>query len=305
MKCNRIPVVFAPLSTLTEKSLKGLHSWEAILRITHNKEADVTADWNSARTTNSEYQFAKDLHKQAARSRKSADKNTAVFITLVRENLKPMLGSSYSIAWNKVGFVNGSLAVPRTTERRLSLMKSIELFFTTQPEREIADVISAVIAKEVHDRLVNAISAADKARSEQRRCKSVRDAAVAVLRLRMQNLYRELKQFLGRDDQRWLEFGFNVPGDVSVPAAPKDLTVVSSATGRALLSWTRGVRVSRYRVARQVVSVDAEPVFVKTVTDTSVHLGDLPSGARVRFYVTAANEAGESLPSETVEIVVA
>ena len=68
--------------------------------------------------------------------------------------------------------------------------------------------------------------------------------------------------------------------------------------------WARAVGTERYHVYKQVGGVDAEPVLVATVRETSTDVGGLPSGAHVTFYVTALNVAGESLASQTVTAVI-
>jgi hypothetical protein len=45
-------------------------------------------------------------------------------------------------------------------------------------------------------------------------------------------------------------------------------------------------------------------VKVETVTETSKELSGLPTGKHVKFYLTAVNAAGESVPSQTVEVIV-
>jgi hypothetical protein len=302
-KDNSIPQVFDPLSTLAEQGIKGLAALST-LGVTHNTKELVMADFDAAHKAQSEYQFVKDAVVAALKALAAADKTATTLITVTRDNLKPTLGSKYSIAWNKVGFVNGSLAVPSTMDGRVSRVKSIELFFGAEPEREIAGVMTSELAADAHDALVTAISDVSKARSDQREKKAARDAAVAVLRQRMQNLYRELKQFLGPDDQRWLEFGFKVPSDVSTPDAPEGLTVAPGGAGEALLSWNHTVHTDRFNVYQEIVGVDAKPVKVASLTETSEELRRLPTGAHVKFYLTAVNSAGESQPSNVVEMVV-
>ena len=55
---------------------------------------------------------------------------------------------------------------------------------------------------------------------------------------------------------------------------------------------------------KQVVGVDADFVAAATVTDSDATISGLPPGSTVRIRVTAVNDAGESQPSATVEIVI-
>jgi hypothetical protein len=50
-----------------------------------------------------------------------------------------------------------------------------------------------------------------------------------------------------------------------------------------------------------VVGVDNEFVLAAAVTDTESNLNTFTPGQIVRVRVTAVNDAGESLPSDTVE----
>ena len=65
------------------------------------------------------------------------------------------------------------------------------------------------------------------------------------------------------------------------------------------VTWSAAPRAKDYRVSRQIVDVDAEPVEVGRFVDREVILQGLPSGREVRVLVTARNESGESLPQET------
>ena len=50
-----------------------------------------------------------------------------------------------------------------------------------------------------------------------------------------------------------------------------------------------------------MVGVDNEFILVATVTDTESNLNTFTTGQVVRVRVSAVNDAGESLPRETVE----
>ena len=65
-----------------------------------------------------------------------------------------------------------------------------------------------------------------------------------------------------------------------------------------------GEDAEHYRVWKQVVGVDADFVAAGSPTDSDFTLTGLPSGATVKVRVTAVNDAGESQPSVTKQIVV-
>jgi hypothetical protein len=301
---NKIPKAFDDLFSLAEKSADGLHSLGATLGIMHNTETIVRADLDSARTTNNLYQAAKTARLAATDTQDAADKNATAFLTTARDVLKQTLGSRYSQAWNEVGFISGSLAVPATLDERLALLKSMELYFLANAAQEVAPLITHQKAATLYDALSTAISALNAAWSEQREKKDARDAASEALRARLRKLYRELMQFLSDTDPRWLEFGFNVPADSEIPDAPEDLVVLAGASGHLVAQWPPAARGDRYRLYKQVVNVDPDFVYVDTVTDTSKDMNTFTPGAHVKVRVTAVNNAGESQPSNTVEQVV-
>ena len=77
------------------------------------------------------------------------------------------------------------------------------------------------------------------------------------------------------------------------------------APGTLLADWADARRATRYRVWIQVLTVDADFRAVATVTDSDATLTGLPSGKTVKVRITAANDAGESLPGTEVQAVVA
>jgi hypothetical protein len=121
----------------------------------------------------------------------------------------------------------------------------------------------------------------------------------------MRKLYRELQQFLDDNDPRWLEFGFNVPADDSIPGVPEDLAVTPAATGHLLARWSAAPRAVRYHVFKQVQGVDQDFVFALTANDTTADMNTLTPGAHVKVRATSVNDAGESAPTNAIEQVVA
>lgn len=299
-----IPMAIVLLKAFAETAVRGLHSLGAMLGITHNDAVAVQGDLDALVKADADSQTAKANLKAAQAAHDEQAEKAAVFLAVNRELLKPALGSRYSVLWNQAGFNNATLAVPRDPGARLAMVKSLEVFYETNPALETVGVATQVIAGALYESLAASIDALNAARVAQRDKKAARDAAMAAVAERLRALRRELKQFLGRNDSRWLEFGFAIPGSNTVPEPPNGLTATAGAVGSAVLNWARTISATRYRVFAQVVGVDADFVHVDTVTDLSKVITGLTPGAHVKFYVTAANSAGEGLPSETVELVV-
>jgi hypothetical protein len=281
-----------------------VHDLGAALGVVANTEAVMTAVVGNARKANTEYQFAIDASLVATAALDVQFEKAGKFIMLVRDNLKPIFGTRYSETWNKVGFFNRTLKVPQALKLRASLLKAIELFLDARPDLEIPNVMTKAMAETLYENFSAAMAASRDAKVEQRQKREVRDAAVAKLRLRITALRNELKPLLAADDPRWLDFGFGVPADVHVPAAPENLVVtVDPVTSHVVASWDDTVNTDRFRVYQRVIGTDTEYKPVDTTTDTSFDLGKFASGAQVEVQVTAINSAGESVPSTTSVVV--
>lgn len=297
-------MAFGDLSSGATTAADGAHIWGPTLVLVHNDETAIRNDNDAAQKKNLAYQAAKGDSVEKNAALEEAVEKAKIFITVTRELLKPKLGSRYSRAWDEAGFFNRTLEVPRSTPKRLAMVNSLKLFLEAHPELQVAGTATPEIGTTVYDDLSGSITAVNSAQVAQRKAKSERDVSVNTLRARLQNLYRELKQFLGPDDARWLDFGFHVPDDQTVPDAPKVFSVSAGAAGHLVLNWALPSGATRVRVFRQIVGVDAEFVHIDTLKESSKDIGGFTSGAHVKFYITAANGAGESQPSQTVEMVV-
>jgi hypothetical protein len=302
---NIIPRALDDLFSLAGTAADGLHSQQAPIGIMHNTETLVRADLEGARTRNNAFQAAKTARLAATENQTSADENATAFISTTRDVLKQTLGRQYSQAWDEAGFTSRSLAVPRTIEGRMSLLKSLELYLTAHPELEVASLnVTAAQAAACHGALSRAASAINAAWSDQRAKREARDEAVAALQERLRKLLGELSQFLSDSDPRWMEFGFNVPADSALPDVPEDVTVIPAASGHLLARWSPAPRASRYHVYKQVVGVDPDFVLAATVTDTAKDMNTFTPGMQVKVRIAAVNDAGASPLSDAIQQVV-
>lgn len=96
------------------------------------------------------------------------------------------------------------------------------------------------------------------------------------------------------------------------PGSPRVLEAVRQGPGELMLDWKSpgavGGRVSFYRVIRQKrsiggVQVESWGAWQVTTTATEFTLTDLERGVEYDFAVVAVNASGESLPSNTVSVV--
>ena len=102
----------------------------------------------------------------------------------------------------------------------------------------------------------------------------------------------------------WLAFGLNEPGAASTPDVPEAVSVVPGTPGVLHVNWPAARLAMHYRVWKQIVGTDANPIAVASPTDTEATLSGLPSGATVKITVTSVNDAGESTPSTEISVVV-
>ncbi len=234
-----------------------------------------------------------------------ADQEGRKFLRIVRNLLALRFGEFYSPAWAPTGFPNNSTAIPGTMGERQTLLRSLQNYFANHPEHEQASMgVTAVQAGIRFNASSDARSAVNNANDMVESSKIARDNALEELRRKMRGLIDELGQLMADDDSRWYSFGLNPPAAPDTPEVVEELVLSHGGTGIVLASWINPPRAERYRVLKQIVGVDAEPVAVETVYDTQFTFTGLTAGQTLRVQIVAANEAGVAGPSETVEIVV-
>jgi hypothetical protein len=302
---NTLPSAVNLLFTLANQAADGLHSLATPIGITQNTETKVRADLTAARAAEGVYQAALATRLTAAASQTDVGQQVRDWLYSARDEFKRTLGRRYSQAWGEVGFHNHTLSLPSKLDGRLELVKSIENYLLAHPSMEVpAASVTHDFANELYGGLAEIMGALAAAWSNQRAKLVIRDAAVHTLRVRLRALINELAGLISPSDPRWLDFGFNIPADNSTPDAPQDLTLSAGSRGHLVADWPRTPRAMRYRVYKQVVGVDPDFVFAKTVTDAEANLNTFTSGTTVKVEVTAVNDTGESLPSAPVQQVV-
>jgi len=305
MASNELPRALDPLLTLAEDMADGLNTHEAGVGVKQNTQAVIRAAITAltgAKLTFETAQATKILQTTAVTI---ADSNGRAFIATARGVLSPSLGSEWTVAWEPVGFPNQSLAIPGKQAERQALLNSLKLYLTANPAKENAPlVVTAAQAGVLFTALSDARSAAAQGITEAGQKKVLRNTAEKGLRKRARGLIGELEQLLDENDPLWYAFGLNPPGAPSTPEIPEGLVVLAGDPGELVGDWGDAPRAEHYRVWKQVVGVDADFVPVGSPTDSDFTITGLPSAATVKVRVTAVNDAGESLPSATVQMVV-
>jgi hypothetical protein len=305
MAANDLPRALDALFTLAEDMADGLNTHEVTAGVKQNTQVAMRAAIAAANTAEANYAIAKAAKKTQTTAVTIADSNGKAFIGTARNVLEPFLGAEPSAAWEPAGFPADSLAIPATQAERQALLGKLRDYFTANPARENAPlVITAAQANSLFTALSDARSAANQGNTNAVEKKTLRDAAVTALRKRMRGLIDELEQLLADEDARWYAFGLNPPGAPATPEVPDGLALAGGGPGTVDADWSDAARAEHYRVWKQVVGVDADFVAVGSPTDSDFTLTGLPSGATVKVQITAVNDAGESQPSTTQQMVV-
>jgi hypothetical protein len=299
---NTLPQKLDRLFSQAEDMADGCNAHEVALGLQQNKELNMRTDLAAARAADNTYQAAKTGKLNAVQAQTTADRNASAFIMLARDVLKPHLGTTWSQMWAEAGFVGGSLSVPDALAERMALLMSLNMYFTAHNAQEVASAgVTHGAAFDLHTAFSAARSTVNACRADVGVKKASRDTAVKALRTRMRGLITELTQLLPGDDARWNAFALNMPDAVGIPEVPDGLTVIGGGTGHLLANWESAPLADRYRVFKKVTGVDSDYVLATTVTDTESNLNTFTPGQIVRVRIVAVNDAGVSVPSNSVE----
>jgi hypothetical protein len=235
-----------------------------------------------------------------------ADEQGRKFIRAARNVIALQYGEFYSPAWKPTGFPDNTTAIPLTILGRQTLLRALQTFFANHSVFEAPALgITAAQAGVCFNNVSDKRSAVNVALEETNVNKIVRDAAVDELRRIIGVCIFELRQLMADDDPRWYAFGLTPPAVTESPEMVEQLVLSNAGPGLVLASWTNATRATRYRLFKQIMGVDAEPVPLDPVSDTQFAFTGLTSGQTLKVYVVAGNDVGVSDPSETMEIVVA
>jgi hypothetical protein len=279
----------------------GLHQLEAALGVKENTEAALRADLTVATDAHKAFLTADTAKKSVTTSQTVADSNGKAFIASAQRTLSGTLGDRWSSAWEPTGFRDRSLEIPVAIADREVLLGELSKYFSQNPNNGVAARAGALYAA-----LKSARQIVQTANSAAGMAKTLHDTTLEALRHRMHGVIAELSNLLPADDPRWYSFGLNAPNEPQTPDTPDNIVVIAGPPGSRIvyLNWSHARRAERYRVSRQVIGKDPTFMAVVTVTDSAASLNSMPSGATANVRVTAINDAGDSLPSAIVQIVV-
>ena len=304
MAGNPVPIGQNEVLALGEDMADGCHHHEVDANLQHNKEVDIRSAITALRTTEAGYGAAKDNSQHAMDALHGVDDTATVFLGTARKVLTSFLGNYWTTAWQPTGFPDMSTAVPASQEKRMNLCASLKIYFTNVPAQEVAALgVTAAIAETQFQAVSSGRDVLATKDELQTTAKQGRDIAFANLRKREHDLISELGSLLPDDDPCWHAFGLSMPTDPNTPESVTTVTLVPGTVGKIVSTWPRAKRATRYRPFVQIVGVDLDFVARDAVHDLTVTLLGFTTGQKVNVYIVAANDAGEALPSPTVQIV--
>jgi hypothetical protein len=312
MTTNEIPRVLSRLLSLAGRAKAAIEALAVVLGIVQNTAAkvgaeivDLTGPAGAPPTPpTGKIGILNDARQQSIAAQAALRAVIAAGRTLVMQSidvLRPILGRQWNSRWTAAGFSSGTLAVPRDPYRMLIDLRE---YFRRNSAHEVPAVgVTAALLDAQIEAIDDARRDADSAQSAKAAATDARNEAQKTLQKRLSSLRYELGSLLADDDARWYEFGFRRPIDGRIPTMVEGLTLSPGLPGELMVSWEAASLADNYAVTKQVVGVDAEPVFVKRVSDTETVLRDLPTGATVKVTIVSHNSTGDSLPMEAAAIV--
>ena len=291
------------LITQISTAIPGVTKYGATIGLAEGTAAALTTRLNDLVAANTAHKLGKQESKTRRQTVKSVRATAATFSTLVREHIKPTLGNRYSEQWNAVGFA-GSLQVPRKPETMLALLLNLNGYLTANPSMGSVDSnLTAERATALHGSLLTSVNGVNEQTGTVQRLKEERDAKARAVKIALRELLDDLEVKLGAMDSRWVEFGFNRPGQKVTPEIPTNIIAMLVGPTAAAVKWDKSKRAEYYRVWKKVIGSDQEFVTVGSPADLDFALDGLPNGSTVKIAVTAVNNGGESALSEVVTLV--
>jgi hypothetical protein len=305
---NPVPKSIPELLTFAEIVYTGLGAIGSAIYVKQNTPEVLLDALERFRAANGVYDTAVAFKATKTAASTTADADVKNFLGHYTDVLKPRLGRQWNAGWKDTGFANNTLAVPVTTGGRQEAIRVAGEYLTAHADMESAVLgVTAAHAKALHVALDNARTAVRDALSDTTQKRLERDSAMEALRAQLRGTIAELTQLLAPDDARWSRFGLNAPAAPNRPDVPDGLLARPgpAGSGTLYLDWDDAPRAERYRVYKQITGVDSDFVAAVTVHDSAVTLAELPAGAEIKIRVTAANDTGETSPSDEVKVTLA
>jgi len=300
---NIIKNAFAGLIQQAQTAIAAIVAKAAAIGLVHSKSDAFTANVNNLIAASNAHDAAKTAWEGERTALKAAKKAARGFAGLSREVLKPYIGVIFNELVAGAGFKR-TFAIPSNCAELAEMLRKIGTYLTNNPAHENEPLnITAARANALAADLtaLTASTAAKKALVRQKTAD--RDTKRGLVRSDLQTLLGELHLLLPPLSAEWIEFGFNMPGILSVPAIPTNVSAVLIGPSAVAVKWDKAARATNYRIYKKVVGVDAEFVLVDTRSDLDYAIEGLPANAQIEIAVAATNNGGDSQMSVSVTVV--
>ncbi len=303
MKGNRISRSNGSVLAMAGRIVHGLRALPPGQEIAGASPDEMQALLMACRNADAAVGAAKATHRSASTTLQKADDDARAFLTKTKATLAIFLGARWHAGWEPTGFPDQCTMIPKRQHKRWNLCKSLETYFNDHPAHVVPEVhATAARCAEHFERIRRDRAACNQALATLASVLKERDAVYEKLRRTIRAAMNYIGMKLAPADARWHSFGLNAPADPHVPGRVAEVTLQPTAPGLLAITWTKAPRATRYRVYVQQLGKDDAPVARPPVYDPRLTLTGLPSGARLRIHILAANATGEAAPSPTVEI---
>jgi len=154
----------------------------------------------------------------------------------------------------------------------------------------------------------------ENARSQAQIATVTKDDKLEALTELMKNDLKLSEVDVAADPEKLTEIGWGPKADpqpIQSPGCPTELNPTAEGQGMLWLEWQKpatdsGGPVRNYIIERRQQAQGGDFgawLLVNTTYNTEINLTDQPMNVRVEYRVKAANAAGESLPSNSVSVV--
>ncbi len=299
---NIIPKSIPALLTFAGEAVIGVGQYVTVLPLLHNTEENINADILQLVNAITGHETMKTTLGTSRENLRSLVTTSRAFLTLGRDNWKPMLGSGFNANWEPAGF-RDSLEIPRAEQEVRPLLRSFHEFLVANPSFEVPQQeITAARANELFTQLEAARGAINLQEALLGQLIELRDEKAEQLRARMSSLIGELKIRMDGLDQRWKAFGLNLPDALETPDGVEHVIATLIGPTAVALKWDPTARAEYYHVFKRVQGVDEDYVLVGSPADLDFTIEDLPSNKQIDIVVSAVNNGGEGERSEAVTI---
>ncbi len=276
----------------------------ATVTLAYNTAAALTLTRNAAETAMNNYGAGLTAQRNLRRDLDLKFGEARIVSTLSRDVLKPKLGLQFNPDWVETGFLS-SLEIPRSNPKLETLLGSLADYFVANPANEAnSSGVTAAALGLLHTDFSGLRQDLKSQTTNVRTRSRLQREKFAALRFQLSAMVKELSQKLSPLDERWLDYGFKIPGVKQKPTTPAKLAAIVRGNEVAL-KWNQSARAEYYRIWKRVVGVDQDMVAVGTAADLNFTLENLPANVTVEVGVSAVNNGGESALSELLVLLIA